>query len=132
MDFFEKYKDEAVDISISTKDIMPEELLDKYFSFDDIEEDNEEDCYTVIYNTKISRDKFYEFLYEFSKLDMSFEVNVESFKRRFNENYIFHSGNDYILKEYVPEEYCNKSGMKHLLGIIFHTQREKILLEELE
>ena len=128
------YNDDIdINVFLETKVKPSNELMKKYFMNEKIEEFYEDEVYnTFIESTKISRKNFNKFLKELT--NTSFEITINSNEKQtyIYEKYTFNEGDDFISKNYVPEEYCGEDGKLHLIGILFHNKDEKIYLKDLK
>lgn len=129
-------KDITVDISINTVKRTPKSFLTEHFSEDKISEIYDPldggSWMTLISNVDIARKDFYKFMFDLINVQDCFNINIDSEQINLNECYNHVSGNDFITRRYVPDEFCNKSGIIHLFGILFHGKEEKIKLEDLK
>lgn len=130
-----KDKDIFVNIFVETMTPISKEGLEKFFPFEQKEE-NHDELYEGKYSWLIQRSNvsfamFGDFLKELANEKDYFEITVDSDEEGIYERYSFSNENEYILRSYLPEEYVSKKGIEHLAGIIFHSKEEKIALENL-
>lgn len=137
MDFFGKGKEADIPVNVSINSIHRiKDFLKDYFQTEKIE-DMHDSLYdgmwtTLVSDSEISREDFNKFLYAFAEHGEFFEITIDSNKGYVSENYRFNPGDDFITKESIPEKYCNKTGLDCLVGMVFHSQSEKIELKDLK
>lgn len=135
MEFFGKKElDVPVNVVINTINRISNGFLRDYFPKEEISEmqdDSENGIWTVfVSNTDMTREQFDKFLHELVSKNEYFEITLDSNQKYVSENYKFFPGDDFILKEYVPEKYCKGTGMEHLIGMLFHSEKEEIKLNK--
>jgi HD superfamily phosphohydrolase len=130
-------KEITANIFINSDKEIDKNILDKYFLNEDIETgrheedeiniDDEYDYYALICKSKISDEKIQEFIKELAK-NNNYTIHVDSNDEYIYNNYSYKLNNDFITYQYVPEEFCGKSGVENLIGSIYHIKEEKIEL----
>ena len=130
-------KEITANIFINSDKEIDKNILDKYFLNEDIETgrheedemniDDEYDYYALICKSKISDEKIQEFIKELAK-NNNYTIHVDSNDEYIYNNYSYKLNDDFITYQYVPEEFCGKSGVENLIGIIYHIKEEKIEL----
>lgn len=129
-------KNILVNISIDTITRLPKTFLTEYFSASQISEMHdslyEGTWMTLISNVDISRRDFYKFMLDLTSVQDCFNITLDSEQSNLNEDYVYMGGNDFITRKYVDDEYCKESGMKHLIGILFHGKEEQIKLKDMK
>lgn len=131
-------KEITANIFINSDKEIDKNILDKYFlneevetgkhTEDEIDMEDNFDCYALICKSKISDEKIKEFIKELAK-NNNYDVHIESDDEYIYNNYNYKLNDNFITYQYVPEEFCGKTGVENLLGIIYHIKEEKINLE---
>lgn len=119
-------------IAIFSKEQYDVHFLKQFFTDDkiEIEKDEDDNVWVVgVFGTKISRETFNKLLFELTKQNQSFELNLESDDEYIYEQYIYNIGDDFITKNFVKEK--SNNGKEHLMNILFNEQKETIKINDL-
>lgn len=119
-------------VAIFSKEQYDVNFLKQFFIDNKIEIEKDEDdnvWIAGVFGTKISRKTFNQLLFELTKQNQSFELNLESDDEYIYEQYIYNIGDDFITKNFVKDK--SNNGIEHLMNMLFNEQKETIKINDL-
>lgn len=124
----------SVNISITSFTKSTNTIINKYFPNQKKQIGKDEifeGAWNVnVINSSISNDLFYEFLLELTKHKNDFDVIVNSNGKLYvYESFSHIAGQNYIIKNYLPEKYLTTDKNYHCINVLCNLQEEKIELQ---